>query len=100
MATWFVVCLCLSGDNKMRYVNLLRYVDMYIGISVVMLAVVSLVESQVAACCSSWSFGRGSCGSWLGSGLFFGLWKRVRQRHLSTNLKAAYAGALVTFQVC
>ena len=43
--------------------NLLRYVDMYIGISVVMLAVVTLVESQVAACCSSWSFGRGSCGS-------------------------------------
>ena len=50
MATWFVVCLCLSGDNKKRYVSLLRYVDMYIGISVFMLAVVFLVENQVAAC--------------------------------------------------
>ena len=38
---------------------------MYIGISVVMLGVVSSVESQVAACCSSRSFGRGSCGGWL-----------------------------------
>ena len=49
MSIWFVVCPCLSGDNKRRKVNLLRYADMFIGISVGMLAVVSLVESQVAA---------------------------------------------------
>ena len=35
-------------------------------------AVDSSTESRVAADCSSWSYGRGLCGSWLGSGLFFG----------------------------